>query len=81
MSLLLSVFLLLHRPEFGLLLSLVTHFAEVPVMALTATATTIVRQELSTLLRDPVLAISSVDKPNICLQAHELTKMPKNGRF
>ena len=50
-------------------------------MALTATATPSIRSQLSSMLRDPTLAISTVNKANISLTAVELKKLPKNGKF
>lgn len=51
----------------------------VPLMALTATATPAIRDLLLSLLRNPVQEVSIINKPNISLQAVELTKLPKNG--
>ena len=55
------------------------HFPAVPIMALTATATPFIKEQLQDMLQDPVLDVSSVNKPNITFHAMELTKLPKNG--
>lgn len=51
----------------------------VPVMALTATATPLVKEQLQHMLQDPLMEISSINKPNITFHAMELTKLPKHG--
>lgn len=56
------------------------HFSTVPLMALTATATPALQDQLLTLLlRNPISEISTINKPNISFHAMELTKLPKHG--
>ena len=57
------------RPEYKKLAILKEHFAEVPIMALTATADKSVRQDIGELLqlKDPAFYISSFDRPNLSL--------------
>ena len=55
------------------------HFPAVPIMALTATATPFIKEQLQDMLQDPVLEVSSINKPNVTFHAMELTKLPKNG--
>ena len=45
---------------------------EFPIMALTATATPSVKQDIVTLLRPPVISQSSVNRSNITLTVEEL---------
>lgn len=67
------------RPEYGYLVNIKLYFPNIPVMALTATATPALQNELLASLRDPVVQISSINKPNISLHAFQLTNLPKNG--
>lgn len=60
-------------------MNVASYFPTVPLMALTATATPVIQEQLLTMLRDPVKEISTINKPNISLYATELTKLPKNG--
>ena len=55
------------RPEYRELKKLRTHFPEVPVMALTATATERVRKDIlkQLQLRDPQCYVASFDRPNL----------------
>ena len=55
------------RPEYRRLASLRESFPEVPVMALTATATTQVREDIATYLRlrDPARFVASFNRPNL----------------
>ncbi len=55
------------RPEYRQLSDLRTHFPEVPVMALTATATTRVREDIVNLLklREPSRFVASFNRPNL----------------
>jgi len=55
------------RPEYRQLASLREHFPNVPVMALTATATERVRQDIVTLLklREPRRYVASFNRPNL----------------
>ena len=50
------------RPEYGLLLLLKSHFPGVPLMALTATATLEVKEEIISIMNEPLLEISTVNK-------------------
>ena len=65
-----------HLPKF---------FPNIPLMALTATATPAVKENLRDLLgRDCITLESSVNRPNIYLEAHELKlpqNDPKHGQF
>lgn len=70
---------LLYRPEYGYLLNISTHFPDVPIMTLTATATPAIRDKLVSMLRDPVKEIATVNKPNISLHVRELKNLPKHG--
>ncbi len=49
-------------------------------MALTATATPALQDQLLALLRNPVKEVSSINKPNISFHAMELTELPKHGK-
>lgn len=71
-----SIYYFLTRPEYGCLIYLKSHFSTVPLMALTATATPALQDQLLTLLRNP---ISSINKSNISFHVMELTKLPKQG--
>lgn len=55
------------RPEYRELKKLRTHLPDVPVMALTATATTRVREDIlrQLKLRDPRIYVASFDRPNL----------------
>ena len=55
------------RPEYRELKKLRTHFPDVPVMALTATATERVREDILTQLklRDPCCYVASFNRPNL----------------
>ena len=61
-----------YRPAYDSLRKLPTQFPGVPLMALTATATSSVRLHLKQLLGDPVCEISSVNKTNITYQVFEI---------
>ena len=69
------------RPEYGYLVNLKLQLPHVPVMALTATATSHVKEQLQKMLEDPLIEISNINKPNITFHAMELTKLPKNGSY
>ena len=69
------------RPEYGYLMNIASYFPDVPLMALTATATPAIQEQLLTMLRDPIKEIATINKPNISLHATELTKLPKKGMF
>lgn len=56
------------------------NFLGVPVMALTATATPDVKEEICAVLRDAVEEASSVNKPNITLSVKKVQPLPK-GMF
>jgi superfamily II DNA helicase RecQ len=62
-----------------ILLKLKSHFTNVPLMALTATAIPALHDQLLALLRNPVKEISTINKPNISFHAMELTDLPKHG--
>ena len=47
-------------------------FPDVPIMALTATATPDVEGDIKTLLRNPLTVKASINRPNITLNAHEV---------
>ncbi|MCB1022844.1 MAG: RecQ family ATP-dependent DNA helicase, partial [Acidobacteria bacterium] len=55
------------RPEYRQLAYLKKHFPEIPIIALTATADNLVRQDIVDflLLKDPELLVSSFNRPNI----------------
>ena len=64
------------RPAYREIASFVASLPErPPVMALTATATTRVREDISALLRlhDPIIQVSGFDRPNLRLSTFELT--------
>ena len=71
----------LFRPEYGYMNNITTYFPTVPIMALTATATPVLRTHLSRMLRDPIEEIATINKPNITLQVIELNNLPKHGTF
>ena len=75
----LSLNVSLYRPEYGYLSELGSLFSNIPLMALTATATPYIRDQLIDILRNPIKEISSVNRPNIALYAYELTKLARNG--
>ena len=58
-------------------MNIASYFPTVPLMALTATATPVIRKQLLTMLRDPIKEIFTINKPNISLHPTELTKLPK----
>ena len=62
------------RPEYGLLLLLKSHFPGVPLMALTATATLEVKEEIISIMNEPLLEISTVNKKKF----HSMFKSLKN---
>ena len=47
-------------------------FPDVPIMALTATATPDVEGDIKKLLRNPLTVKASINRPNITLNAHEV---------
>lgn len=69
------------RPEYAYLMNVASYFPTTPIMALTATATPALRDQLLSMLRNPTKEISTINKPNISLHVTELTKLPKNGLF
>lgn len=72
--------LAIDRSEYSYLNEISSHFPNVPLMMLTATATPHVRDQLETILRNPVKEIATVNKPNIALHALELKGLPRNGK-
>ena len=60
------------RSAFGELRRLKTEFGCVPIMALTATATPSVEEDIKLLLRNPVINKSSMNRPNVTLSVEEL---------
>ena len=56
------------------------HLPGIPVMALTATATPDVKEEILAVLRDAVTETSSVNKPNIILSVKKI-EPPPEGMF
>ncbi len=68
-----------HRPEYGCLQEVASHFPTIPIMALTATATPDNKRQLLQILRKPKCEISTVNKPNISFRAIELKHLPKSG--
>ena len=56
------------------------HLPGIPVMALTATATPDVKEEILAVLRDAVTESSSVNKPNIILSVKKI-QPPPEGMF
>ena len=61
------------RPEYSRLGELRTKFPDVPIMALTATATTATQQEIVSVLRlhSPVLLVTSVDRQNLSYEVRK----------
>ena len=49
----------------------------IPVMAVTATATPDVKEEILAVLRDAVTETSSVNKPNIILSVKKIQPLPE----
>ncbi len=66
------------RPEYGELKKLRTHFPDVPVMALTATATEHVREDILTQLklREPRCYVASFNRPNLSYRV-----VPKSAAY
>ena len=60
------------RSAFNDLRKLKSDFPSIPIMALTATASLIVEEDIKSLLHDPVVVKSSVNRPNITLAAEEI---------
>ena len=60
------------RSAFNELKRLKSEFPMVPIMALTATTTLAVKEEIELLLRNPVVSQSSMNRPNITLKVEEL---------
>ena len=60
------------RSAFSELRKLKSEFPTIPLMALTATATTAVKEEMQLLLRNPVISQSSMNRPNVTLKVEEL---------
>ena len=60
------------RSAFSELRKLKSEFPTIPLMALTATATTAVKEEMQLLLRNPVISQSSMNRPNVTLNVEEL---------
>src|SRR6266576_2858730 len=66
------------RPEYRELKKLRTHFPDIPVMALTATATTRVRADIvkQLKLRDPCCYVASFNRPNLTYRV-----LPKSSPY
>ena len=60
------------RSAFSELKRLKSEFPTIPLMALTATATAAVKEEIELLLRNPVISQSSMNRPNVTLKVEEL---------
>ena len=60
------------RSTFTDLKNLKYNFPDTPVMALTATANSVVEDEIKILLRHPVIQKASMNRPNIALNVEEL---------
>ena len=60
------------RSAFSELRRLKSEFPSIPLMALTATATAAVKDEIKLLLRNPVVSQSSMNRPNVTLKVEEL---------
>lgn len=60
------------RDAFNDLRKLKSDFPSIPIMALTATATPHVEEDIKLLLRDPVKCVSSMNRPNVTLKVEEL---------
>jgi superfamily II DNA helicase RecQ len=55
------------------------YFHNVPLMALTATATKEAKEKLTETLRNPVKEISTVNRSNVCLNVCEMKNLSKKG--
>ena len=72
------------RSAFSELRKLKTEFGTVPIMALTATATKKVEDDIKLLLRNPVTSKSSMNRQNITLRAEEIahnSSLPRAVQF
>lgn len=70
------------RPEYTRLSVLKEHFPSVPVMALTATADRLTRDDIARQLgiADARLFLSSFDRPNISLQVRKISVAGQNSK-